>query len=72
MQSYVIINQDTATILNNIDVNLNNLKKYQKAFTSELFVILDPESYLKKHKDIAGLNMIHKKTLSESQYSSKK
>lgn len=68
IESYKITSLQSKELLNNKDYFISELKKYQKGFTSELFVLIDPDSYIARHTKNTKLNILQKKTFSESEY----
>jgi hypothetical protein len=44
------------------------LKGLQKGFTTEMFKLINPDSFIKKHRWHTKMKIIHQKTFSESEY----
>jgi len=68
VESHKITSQKSEELSNNIAHFVAELKIYQKGFTSELFKLIKPDLYIKKHLKNTTLNILHEKTFSESEY----
>lgn len=68
VESYKITVLESKELLSKKEYYLSELKIYQKGFTSELFTLINPDSYIKRHIKNTKLNILHQKTFSESEY----
>jgi len=68
VESHNITKLNKNDLLNNQEYYLAELKIYQKGFTTEMFLLLDPDSYIQKQISTAKINYLHRTTFSESEY----
>ncbi len=71
VETYRITSKNKNSLLNQRDYFISELKIYQKGFTTELFLLLDPDTYIKKHIKNTKLKITQRTTFSESEYSPK-
>lgn len=71
VESNKITSLPSKELLSKKDYHISELKKYQKGFTSELFKLMNPDSYIKRYLKNTELNILQQKTFSESEYAPK-
>lgn len=67
-ESYKITSISTNDFQKRQAYYINELTIYQKGFTSEMFLFLDPDSFIQKQMTTAKIVLLHRKTFSESEY----